>query len=142
MSAHRNHHGREQAGLDHSRLMSEVDRLIGRGIPLAMAVVSGSLDPAVCREMKNAIARVADYVAWGIHGSTCIVVFSAPLLRGLQPFWNELSRRAPELVAGVATSQDGMDHSQLLHAAHFAHSRSLTQRTRLTVLDTMEIGHD
>lgn len=132
----------ELAALDRMRLVSEVDRLIGRGIPLAMAVVSGKLDPAACREMKNAIDRMADYVAWGICGPTCIVVFSATLLRGLQPLWNELSRRAPELVAGVAISHEGMDHSELLHAARLAHSRSLAQRTRLTVLDAIGVGHD
>lgn len=146
MNAYRNGHDTaacsELDSLEHSQLMSEVDQLIGRGIPLAMAVVSGNLDPAVCREMKSAIARVADYVTWVMHGPTYIVVFSATLLRGLQPLWQELSRRAPELVVGVATSQDGMDHHELLHAARFAHSRSLAQRTRLTVLDSMGVGHD
>ncbi|HEX8963636.1 MAG TPA: hypothetical protein VF801_11590, partial [Rhodocyclaceae bacterium] len=55
-------------GNDYYAMMREVDFLMEKGFPLGLAFVMGEMDASVCRQIRRAAARQADYVSWVMMG--------------------------------------------------------------------------
>lgn len=105
-------------------LMDEVDCLIRKRVPIGLAVIRADIGPALCKEVKDNISRIADYFSWVDAGPVLVVAFQKNLFRELLPVWCELLAKTP-CVAGVAFSDKLKDHRELLLGAKIALSRAL-----------------
>lgn len=105
-------------------LMKEVECLMRKQVPIGMAVIRADIAPALCRELKDNLSRIADYFSWADAGQVLVVAFQKSLFRELLPVWCELLAKTP-CVAGVAFSDNIKDHRELLLGAKIALSRAV-----------------
>jgi EAL domain-containing protein (putative c-di-GMP-specific phosphodiesterase class I) len=134
MAGHSDHHIGESAG-DYASLMREVDFLLDRGFPLGVALVMGDIDASVCRQIKRAVARQADYLAWVVMGPVLVAIFRRGMFEELRRAWRMVTSTNADLAAGVVFSDSLSSHEELLAAARIALQRALVQRIDLVVLD-------
>ncbi|MGE5467626.1 MAG: EAL domain-containing protein [Ignavibacteria bacterium] len=125
-------------GNDFASMMREVDFLMDKGFPLGMALVIGDMDVAVCRQIKKAVARQADYLNWAVMGPMLIAVFRRGLFDELANAWRMVAREDADLTAGVAFAETLGNHEELLAAGRIALQRAMTRRQGLVVLDPAE----
>ncbi|HEX8987097.1 MAG TPA: EAL domain-containing protein [Rhodocyclaceae bacterium] len=125
-------------GSDFAAMMREVDFLMDKGFPLGLAFVMGEMDAAMCRHIKRAAARQADYLNWATMGPILIAVFREGLFEELAHAWRMLAPEDTDLTAGVVFSDSMSNHEELLAAARIALQRALIQRCGLLVLTPAE----
>lgn len=118
-----------------TRFMSETDRILKKGIALAMAAVSGTVPPEIAQEIQDSLGRVGDYVSWIRIDGICVVAFAADLLPFVRLAWSRLGRRGTGLVAGVAAGDLVRSSQELLLLARFACHQSVARGVTLSFLD-------
>ena len=107
------------AGNGFSTMMKEIDLLMDRKFPLALAFVVGEISAFDYRELEQIAARQPDYVSWVVTGPVMIAAFPKRMYADLLPAYNNIS-----YVEGQARLADG-GVAILRRRVSFFHSRRI-----------------
>jgi EAL domain-containing protein (putative c-di-GMP-specific phosphodiesterase class I) len=130
------HHRSAGSGRDDFLLMmNEVDFLLQKRYPLGIAVMIGSLDREVLRQVESVAKGLADYVAWTVVGPIVVAAFGRGLFDEWKRVWRPVVAHGVDVACGVAFSNDFGRHDELLLAARIALYRAIARRTDILVLD-------